>query len=45
MAGVVGAGVELLAGLSGSETTHMRWERVATSLARVWAREECGETW
>lgn len=29
----------------GVSTTHMRWERVATSLATVWARVEKGFTW
>lgn len=28
-----------------SSTTHIRWERVATSLATVWASVESGLTW
>ena len=43
--GVVGAeeaGVEPGVGLS---TTQTRWAVVATSLATVWARVECGEMW
>ena len=29
----------------GASTIHMRWERVAQSLATVWARVEKGVTW
>lgn len=29
----------------GASTIHMRWERVATSLATVWARVEYGVMW
>lgn len=29
----------------GSSTIHMRWERVATSFATVWASVEKGLTW
>jgi hypothetical protein len=29
----------------GVSTTHIRWERVATSLATVWARVEYGLMW
>jgi len=41
--GVAGAD-DLSDGLAAS-TTHIRWERVATSLATIWASVEYGLTW
>lgn len=54
--GVMGDGGTRIAGVAagvggpeeageGVSTTHMRWERVATSLATVWARVENGLMW
>ena len=54
--GVTGLGGTRMAGVragvggpdeagEGESTTHMRWDRVATSLATVWARVEYGFTW